>query len=683
MALLMQASQDEKLGSKRKRKRRTRNSNRTSTSRFLPCPVCGRHVLEMSINRHLDQCIEDDNNDEKISQVIMEDHKSYQTTTGQEKSPVLESSISQDTGISNEETQETPQPQAVRVLPGTTPKLKSFHIDHLDSTLKTKDAVPVIVSADNMQVTPDPKNPNVKRVSMEAPICASTTSSTPESCTTNAFDRMMKQAKAVFSNNHNSPLQQSFYLCTDGSVYVFAMDKRGHLASATTNPSFSQKHDNDSNGHVVSQASQQDAYAWSASVLLKHKSNNRDNDKASVDTDRQLRPIQVSICSNIRSDPLNGIVPGQAASRLVRVHSRLSVPVLKSVLQKSIRRGRAMSAVKVAMELADKSLGDLLRRLPIIILEDSMLHADLPFVVWLMIAHSKGYLVSKDQLERLLRVVYQVASCHWSDHCPQAVNPEETDHGGAEGIPRGCRLSRVPNLQSVLSDGFPSSDQVLLWSILARAEYGGMRGDIQMLHRYALTWASRFSGSLPVAVAQKLNKSEIDGKRNSMDQVDNDKATGRSGPMSWSSIPQLCHEEHQVGSDLDNVSSMCERGIDRLSLQDVTLEGVDFHCSNILDHLLSLPAVGIASDLVTLLKWGETGPCLDAKSKRLQLERMLKSCMWQYCSGINHREILSEDERECNDGSAKDPNLYAQIWTEYFAKATKEFQKDYIQQRLA
>jgi hypothetical protein len=41
------------------------------------------------------------------------------------------------------------------------------------------------------------------------------------------------------------------------------------------------------------------------------------------------------------------------------------------------------------MELADKSMGDLLRRLPIIMLEDSMLHPDLPFIVWLMIAISK------------------------------------------------------------------------------------------------------------------------------------------------------------------------------------------------------------------------------------------------------------------------------------------------------
>ena len=48
-----------------------------------------------------------------------------------------------------------------------------------------------------------------------------------------------------------------------------------------------------------------------------------------------------------------------------------------------------MPAVRVAMELADKSWGDLIRRLPIIILEDSTLHPDFPLLIWLMVAESK------------------------------------------------------------------------------------------------------------------------------------------------------------------------------------------------------------------------------------------------------------------------------------------------------
>jgi hypothetical protein len=41
------------------------------------------------------------------------------------------------------------------------------------------------------------------------------------------------------------------------------------------------------------------------------------------------------------------------------------------------------------MELADKSFGDLIRRLPVIMLEDSFLHEDIGLLVWLMAAESK------------------------------------------------------------------------------------------------------------------------------------------------------------------------------------------------------------------------------------------------------------------------------------------------------
>lgn len=74
---------------------------------------------------------------------------------------------------------------------------------------------------------------------------------------------------------------------------------------------------------------------------------------------------------------------------LIIQRERDQVPVLKSTLQKSVRRRRPLPAVRVAMELMDKAMGELLRRLPIIILEDSMLHPDLPLLVWAMVAESK------------------------------------------------------------------------------------------------------------------------------------------------------------------------------------------------------------------------------------------------------------------------------------------------------
>lgn len=57
-----------------------------------------------------------------------------------------------------------------------------------------------------------------------------------------------------------------------------------------------------------------------------------------------------------------------------------------------MRRRAPLPAVRVAMELADRSWGDLIRRLPVIVLEDSTLHPDFGLLVWLMVAESKVWL---------------------------------------------------------------------------------------------------------------------------------------------------------------------------------------------------------------------------------------------------------------------------------------------------
>ena len=78
------------------------------------------------------------------------------------------------------------------------------------------------------------------------------------------------------------------------------------------------------------------------------------------------------------------------------------------------------------MELADKSWTDLIRRLPIIILEDSTLHPDFSLLVWLMIADSKGFVPSKELIVKVLQVVFEMASCPWQDSTIQdSVHPED------------------------------------------------------------------------------------------------------------------------------------------------------------------------------------------------------------------------------------------------------------------
>jgi hypothetical protein len=171
----------------------------------------------------------------------------------------------------------------------------------------------------------------------------------------NAFAHMMERSSQVFAESTEPQrLCQRLHLSADGKVYLFCYSPNatGYAGLETIK--------------------------WSATAQV------RDRDPATgVST-----PIDLIVSSSIPS------LPAEQRPRLVQSHSRLSVPVLKSIFQKSIRRRKPLPSVRVALELMDKSLGDLLRRLPIIIIEDSTLHPDLPLLIWLMVAHSKDYEVS-------------------------------------------------------------------------------------------------------------------------------------------------------------------------------------------------------------------------------------------------------------------------------------------------
>merc|ERR1712224_473421 len=72
-------------------------------------------------------------------------------------------------------------------------------------------------------------------------------------------------------------------------------------------------------------------------------------------------------------------------------YSEKTIPILKSNLQKCIRRSKEMKAVATAYLMLNIDPSSILRRLPIIYIED--VHIDISFatIVWYMIAVSKNY----------------------------------------------------------------------------------------------------------------------------------------------------------------------------------------------------------------------------------------------------------------------------------------------------
>lgn len=135
------------------------------------------------------------------------------------------------------------------------------------------------------------------------------------------------------------------------------------------------------------------------------------------------------------------------------------VPLLKSNLQKAIRRKARNAALRTAWWLLCREPTELLRRLPVIICEDTQIeeHTFLE-LVWLMAATSKGY--------RLL----------WSDAAwvmsAVATALETTGHWNLEepgpSLPAGA-LMRHPN--------------TLALALHIRIAFGGMKGDQAFLGR--------------------------------------------------------------------------------------------------------------------------------------------------------------------------------------------------------
>ncbi|KAL1919284.1 uncharacterized protein VTP21DRAFT_1977 [Calcarisporiella thermophila] len=153
-----------------------------------------------------------------------------------------------------------------------------------------------------------------------------------------------------------------------------------------------------------------------------------------------------------------------------------NVPLLKSHLQKCVRRQRVDLAVRTAWHLAKMDFNGLLRRLPIIMLEDVTLHVSLPVVVWYMAANSKGFHSAK-LTEWLLGLVHALAS-----H-PVADQPL------CGGVPQVQVLSRAVATAEYVN-GEVGRD--LLYSMALRRAFGGMKGDMMMMTDYINLWHHRF-----------------------------------------------------------------------------------------------------------------------------------------------------------------------------------------------
>jgi len=319
----------------------------------------------------------------------------------------------------------------------------------------------------------------------------------------------------------------------------------------------------------------------------------------------------------------------------VQKHSKFSVPVLKSILQKSIRRRRPMPSVRIAMELVDKAFIELLRRLPIIILEDAFLHNDFPFLVWLMAAESKNYVPPKRLIDKVLQIVFEVASCPWKDEPNQTQEQFNCIYNPSETI--------------AFQD---DADQcnLMLRSMSMRKKYGGMNCDKVMIDKFVALWTERYrmrymEPSISQIICQPL-----------------------ADPMLWKDVPSYLYRQ-TIQSSANLLLTLQKIPLPLLTKHDICPSGIDFHCSNIL-NILFRPTCQFYLNLRSMYK----------DNTDEDLENLTKKIMWDYSSGVNNRRIISTG-KACT--KFEEDHALKSLWDHYAYPLVQQFTDNYIDTRLA
>ena len=269
----------------------------------------------------------------------------------------------------------------------------------------------------------------------------------------------------------------------------------------------------------------------------------------------------------------------------------------------------------------------------------------------------QDYVIPPQVITRVLCIVYEMASCPWTD----CIMDDESHSNFSEPI---LLSSPLPAFNAKKSD----ECEVLLRSILLRAQYGGMTGDMKMLHDYARVWKGRFTqNNVPLEVMQRAKPNKIP-----QDEV------------FWIDIPTVIHQRQKLQS-ATHVEPLVQRQLCKLTFQDICLAGVDFHCSSVLDQAIreksdyercyeSLCAIAVQAGLSPL-------PA-NKDRQRSHLMQVMKSCMWKFSSGMNHRRPLVAGENAAKSTDEKEAAL-KRFWDDNLATSVDKYTTQYVGDRLA
>ena len=253
---------------------------------------------------------------------------------------------------------------------------------------------------------------------------------------------------------------------------------------------------------------------WSATINI---SNNSSSRKDIV----QINNYKLRLITNIKSNNI------QNNDNIQFNNSIHYISILKSMVQKAARRRNMSAVVRLSIELSKNDLTEFFRRIPIIILEDCLLHPAYPIIIWLMIAVSKGYQPPLFLTAYCIAIIAETTTIDIRDSIdiyynlmPGMISKRTTNesevrddrtsnHSQSHSISPQANASEETSLDtnaapvsepvpstydidiSKLQEFAPGYNRTLVASILLRCSYGGMHGDVILLQRAASVWAYR------------------------------------------------------------------------------------------------------------------------------------------------------------------------------------------------
>lgn len=164
-----------------------------------------------------------------------------------------------------------------------------------------------------------------------------------------------------------------------------------------------------------------------------------------------------------------------------------TIPLCKSNLQKCVRRKDINRAVRTAFAIYSQNPNEVLRRICIIMIEDCLiLPSSFIKLVWWMAAVSKGYIMSKDEVENMLGIVSLMCESDTYDISIDA-DKQELDY------------TKLSTLQ-----------RDFLWALELRKIYGGMECDKRMIDYHIDLWYARFTGNASASCQQEEYSIDLD-----------------------------------------------------------------------------------------------------------------------------------------------------------------------------